>query len=768
MDNILADCELSSSYSSTSSEHMRTYCEREIFERPYDTLLHLENVRSSTIAERKKPVLITYPKASINDEIIALLQSKSINKTFIRSRYEARRKFFEDCYKNLPSLNNKPRDFEHEKNVMEKDTLSKTKMTNVNHGNEISKQNTIVKLANEKLPLYSVEIYDTHLVNSNLKTHIIEKLNGGKQYLSNFVAHPVRWQNSVQPSLVELIDISTNNYRLKETKPDYSMILDKAVSVCKEIKNDNITNFELKKQNIQSWIETCMYDNNFPNKEDGNYDSYCDNITKIIESVNMNITSSRTELDALPNNSDTCVKYSLDSTNMSLIYSLTPPAVVDQEENGNDDTLRNTADGCCDPSEWQLDSMKNNSDTICIKEPIIKIDVKPVDNSVSQDCMSIRDSISSESSYEQSENRSTNGSDLLELPRCTVLELKDIDGEIFHNGINESANEIIADLNASSETLPYDAIEIAQYVISEIIECVYILSYLDSSIYDLSVIREIVRHLIDSYHYECLLIESPNRAYISNIKTKDDDNVCRIKSFLEHTSPNLPRDDATEVCERGGDESSAVIQFCTVAKKLPFFISDDRGLELNFHVTKIPMDENANISCQMTDELKNLSDNVVNNNRIDKNILKTKNEENVTMARQKNQELPCDQYFCCREEEESLQNNYRLTPISEESDEIPSTTSVIGDFNDELKSRSINLNSIEEEEEEGIRNSARECISLDDTYTIIEVSDNENWNNHQEQYDICNSSIDCMSYSYDTKEFIRLEKAVADDSQLNA
>ncbi|KAG5310315.1 HTS protein, partial [Acromyrmex insinuator] len=601
------DCELASTYSSVSSECARKYYGRRFSEHPYDNP-RLENVRASTTAERKKPLLITRTKTLVNGQNEPNAISR--DEVFVKSRYEVRRKFFEDL--------------EHQKNL--ETDLTTAKITSINNKeNELILERNSMMSPSENAHL--VKLFDVSLTNASTKEHV-ENLND--ETLSN------------------------NNVAV------YSTLADKEI-------NGELKPTELKKQSVRSWIESSMYEDNWPNNVKTDlYESYND-IAKIVESIDVNITSSRTELDALPD-TDTCVKYNLDSTNMSLIYSLTPPAAVDQDESGNDDTSRDLADRS---SEWQSDSTRSDND-----EPLSDyIWIEPDTFTTKAECVKfMRDHrLSSDSSCAElelleSERHSASGSDILELPSCTIRELNDIDGEVFLNGINESANEIIADLNASNEVLPSsDAIEVVQQVVAEIIESIYILLQLDSSIHDLSIVREIVRNLINSYHREC----------------------------------SLPKD----------DESPAVIEFCTVAKKLPIVTIDNSALELNFRVIKVSTDEYANM----------------------------------------------DKTSC-------------LTPISEEPDDtlheiVDSVTPTLKIHDESLEGRDII-------EENTTANPARKHISLDDTYTISEVSsvlisDNE-MNDLEEQCNVWDTSIDCMSYSYETKEFMRLEKALADKSQLSA
>jgi hypothetical protein len=834
---MLADCELGSNYSSVSSDHIRMYCGRQFSECLYDNL-YVENVRNSMIAERKKPLLITYPKV-ITAERNVELQSNKIEKDFLKSRYEARRKFFQDLERQTQKS-------------QESVISSKAKATNINNveniennGENISQQNFAV------IPMNYTEVYNSHLIKKNMKENLNDQVHW------NIIMHSVKRENIAQPSFVKIINLgetkpstkkkslisrssnekSNNAFELlieidekqqqqqhlsetmtKTTKTEviltrncveipqrgnnssqessqslsnssfnydkYSVdcecdnhrsMTEINISENKELLdkiNDNTAHIELKKQTVRSWIENSICKNNWANDiETDIYDSYCNDITKIVESIDLNITSSKTELDALPD-TNTCIKYNLDSTNMSLIYSLTPPAAIEQEENDNDDTSWDLAERS---SEWQSDSMQSDScealgDYIWI-EPMTK------DDSIKLQCPQ-DGTISSVSSYDleqlESERHSANGSDILELPSCTISELKDIDGEVFHNGINESANEIIADLNTSDETLLYDALQVVQHIIAEIIESVYILSYLDSSIYDLSVIKEIVRRLIDSYHYEYSLTELADRACMTNVTTNDnDDNICRIKSFLGNLSSDFHYTNQIKIQEKEDQGYSAVIEFCTVAKKLPVVTVNDKTLELNFRILKVSRNEYTERFPDIQKIFCDIDDSIDNDNKqifIESDEIFDKVEDKDTPIAKSDIEVLFDRYPYDQEEEEIMQKKCRLTPISEEPvmegetpcETIDSVTSVLENHNNEsLHNSEIDfVNAVEE----NTVNSTMAPVSLDGTYTISEISDNDETNDFQERCDIWDLSIDCMSYSYDTKEFIRLEKALADGS----
>lgn len=840
---MLADCELASNCSSMSSERMRMYCGQQFYEPPYDSP-RLENVRVSTTAERKKPLLITralgaLERKSHQVEPDVIFQ----NEVFVKSRYEARRKFFEDL--------------ERRKSLAaDSVTLLRTEMTSTNNEENSKFEGNPAVDPNEKPRVQLVKLYNKSLTNVNVKERI-ENLNNETQ--SNEVAvHSVEWANIAQPSFVKHVNMMETERNIVscingDSQPEEDTELqtghreraecltavsvetesltrgdksdstagmnneqqqhtltpatnaeaaiapscaktfqcdnsdnkgdtwppndlssnncdERSIDECgrdkktdKEVNGELKSTAELKKQSVRSWIESSMCESKWP--ETDLYESYCNDIAKIVESIDVNIASSRTELDALPD-TDTCVKYNLDSTNMSLIYSLTPPAAVD--ESGNDDTSRDVTERS---SDWQSDLTRSDDDN----EPLSDyIWIEPTTRAEGVQSARDRGSTSDGNSYAEleqpmSESHSASGSDILELPSRTIRELKDIDGEIFLNGINESANEIIADLNASDEAPSCDAEEVVRQIIAEIVESIYVLLHLDSSIYDLGVVREIVCSLIDSYRHECSLVESASQVCVSDVLAtigNDIDGICRIKGFLGNLSSNFDnRDYGMQM--RGGEtdprESSAVIEFCTVAKKLPIVAVDNGALELNFRVVKVSTDEYARISPDT--HLRLFGESSLNDRD------RAGDDKRAAVIKSELETWPCDQCSYCREEEELMREKLScLTPISEEPDDAPceagdSVMSPLKNPDDE-PSRDAEAHDIT------AANPERKPISLDDTYTISEVSsvvisDNDT-NELGEQCDVWDSSVDCMSYSYETKEFMRLEKAIADGSRLSA
>ncbi|XP_014481933.1 PREDICTED: uncharacterized protein LOC106748184 isoform X5 [Dinoponera quadriceps] len=569
------DCELSSSYSSTSSERVRMYRNDRRFSESLYSPPRLEKARITTTAERKKPVLITRSRMLADDR-----SAESFGEIF-NSRYEARRRFFQD-------LEQQP-----------------GRRANSDGGEQNSTAREIAKV-------------DRRTTNAVLDVTNPAEVEGKS-------AASCRNGQIDESFPKEVVSAGCNvpTDSTLDANKEGATTCEEATLKCEEISlsgpptEKRATEDKGTSQDIRSWIES--HSAGELAARTGTPESYYEDLTRMVESMDANKTSSRTELDALPN-TDTCLKYNLDSTNMSLIYSLTPSMAVDDDDTSQDLAAERSSDG----SDYIWMESTTGGSAEAVKSSLVDC---PYETSGSSDC-------------EQPLSASS-GSDILELPSRTVFELNDIDGEVFHSGINESTNEIIAELNASS---PDDSVRVARCILAEVVECVCVLSRFDASICELAVVRELVRHLLDN-------------------------DACRMKDF--------PTENRAE--------SSAVIEFCTVARRLPLVVADDGTLRLNFRV----------VGAEWPGR---------------------RPKENA------HSESPS-----------------RLTPINEEPDDDYS-------FNDD--SRLVVR----------IDDSARRnrIVSLDDTYTISEYSDNDD------------SSVDCAFCPHDIKEFVRLEKAVAENSRFNA
>ena len=169
-----------------------------------------------------------------------------------------------------------------------------------------------------------------------------------------------------------------------------------------------------------------------------------DSIVEVIYGMNGNITPSKIIMSNLPD-TDFSFKYSLDSTNMSLIYSLTPTPEDDSQCDDQRDeecTMCNENLSIDKPTSLHSSATSvHDEDSEFIWQDIFankKNINETIDLSPEIECAS--DIICDE------DHESNNGSDILELPKSTILELKEINDESFKQDISKSADEILADL----------------------------------------------------------------------------------------------------------------------------------------------------------------------------------------------------------------------------------------------------------------------------------------------------------------------------------
>lgn len=300
-------------------------------------------------------------------------------------------------------------------------------------------------------------------------------------------------------------------------------------------------------------------------------------------------------------------KYNLDSTDMSLIYSLTPLLDPEYQENLNEErTLRESLSSLSSMSvertlildrsvgerriyeegcnyDWFDSSYDDDSDTY---------------ESFDEICAEMRDEVSSDS--ECFEILSKEG-----LPSDAIFELVESNGELFENGISESANEIIAELDACDTLASISSLldEIFQRVCDTLFYRSFSRSFARSRVFNLIssstlakeddgvfsrpqnaprqtifsrnhleensqllIVHEIIHHVID--------VHDESVGERSNVSPETID--CSFKSAKDIANVELKEGrDATE------SAAAAVFEFCTIASNV-----DDTALRLNFRVEK--------------------------------------------------------------------------------------------------------------------------------------------------------------------------------------
>lgn len=167
--------------------------------------------------------------------------------------------------------------------------------------------------------------------------------------------------------------------------------------------------------------------------------SRCDSVTEVVSSMKGDIRPSKLVLDFLAD-TENSVKYNLNSQKMNLIYSITPP-------NDVGDSSKNTT-----IADDTFDEFENDKDDILFNT---SIDVeKKNDSNVNKTTDFSETSLIS--------NISNQGSDLLELPNHTFLDLQKSSEENFGKIMSTSVDQLMKEL------MEAEAIAKAQNLVDEI------------------------------------------------------------------------------------------------------------------------------------------------------------------------------------------------------------------------------------------------------------------------------------------------------------
>ncbi|XP_076651617.1 uncharacterized protein LOC143358390 [Halictus rubicundus] len=141
-------------------------------------------------------------------------------------------------------------------------------------------------------------------------------------------------------------------------------------------------------------------------------------------------------------------KYNLNNADMTLLYSLTPSVESECPDNANERTL-------CAPTLASLLAGETNNRRPHHRDRSNEEKQQDRDLEETPNCIWFEDFLEDNEKHERSfgsdrtEVYSYEGSDILELPSSTVLELLETTGDDFRNDISVSANEIIAELDAN-------------------------------------------------------------------------------------------------------------------------------------------------------------------------------------------------------------------------------------------------------------------------------------------------------------------------------
>nr|XP_031842972.1 uncharacterized protein LOC116431534 isoform X1 [Nomia melanderi]XP_031842973.1 uncharacterized protein LOC116431534 isoform X1 [Nomia melanderi]XP_031842974.1 uncharacterized protein LOC116431534 isoform X1 [Nomia melanderi] len=183
-------------------------------------------------------------------------------------------------------------------------------------------------------------------------------------------------------------------------------------------------------------------------------------IVEIVNDIDANLRSSNTKLNALRySDFKASTKYHLDPVDMTLLYRLTPIvdseypdtldegglrasllSLVERDEPNNNLYSRARSNGKknfeCKQQWWK--TVERDFDGK--HDHRLWFDEYTFESTNLRTCSSVS---------ERTDDRSNEGSDTLELPDVTILRLLDTNDDAFRNDISDSANEIIAELDAN-------------------------------------------------------------------------------------------------------------------------------------------------------------------------------------------------------------------------------------------------------------------------------------------------------------------------------
>ncbi|KAI4475338.1 hypothetical protein M0804_014364 [Polistes exclamans] len=460
------DCALSRGCSSVSSGSIRSGGRSPEL---HDNL-HLKVVRSFVIAERMKPTLIECSWNTMRRPIKKTNDDKNYDKIVTdnhynretrfwknyKTRIEVRREFFENYEKRILNGNY---------GVQEKDSfkLFQTKCSN----NIINNHNEDEKNCNEnQLVLY---------------------LNHNDKIENNAAAIEKNVNETLLNSIMEKI-CDSSRYQVANDQQDKS---------CRENDNEKEMDENSSCESKFFWEDDdCHCLSKLVSKENNKEELYnCnrrDSLGDVINCINDKILPSCANLNALPV-TEASDKYNLDSTNMNLIYSLTPSSemlTVCFENNNVDNINKSFYVEHQSNDQWkkEVDKAKSCSSHNSSIENIFQDD--------STDRNSIVDS---------NDKCSNNGSDILELPTGTIRELEDFLGESFSEDMNSSVNQILADLDINQVYV--EATNIVDQVIEDVSCLTLNLSVpsknaVSANNVNLIVVNELVHHVLEMHDME--------------------------------------------------------------------------------------------------------------------------------------------------------------------------------------------------------------------------------------------------------------------------
>jgi hypothetical protein len=325
------------------------------------------------------------------------------------------------------------------------------------------------------------------------------------------------------------------NLWLSVKKDDINSLNDDAEQLPKIIPNSlNLTYFELEKHSedlspASTTRESFFSDDDLVMKRITRRDS----IAEVASSINADIKpSNKVTVDMLAE-TENSIKYHLDSQNMSLIYSITPTNdISDSSKNTTiEDILEDMNDDCVNE--------ENDIDNIEL------IRMNSLNNADRKDVINMNKTIElSETSFVS--NISNQGSDLLELPTHTYLDLQKSSDEIFQKNMSTSVNQIINELNDAElfvnaanfvDEILYDVAclnlprDISKY------SKVELRNFIQEKILALNLTKKIAKELVGNL--QCYDADRSTNSKVSNIEESSqvesvDHSVYVIREIIHH------------------------------------------------------------------------------------------------------------------------------------------------------------------------------------------------------------------------------------------
>ncbi|KAI4488521.1 hypothetical protein M0802_011561 [Mischocyttarus mexicanus] len=306
----------------------------------------------------------------------------------------------------------------------------------------------------------------------------------------------------------------------------------------------------------------------------------------VINCINDKILPSRASLNALPV-TEASDKYNLDSTNMNLIYSLTPSSetlTVCYENNNADNITNKSFDVENESNEWMMIEEINNEKTYSSHNSSLE--------NICQD-----DSIDNNSIVDFNDKCSNNGSDILELPTGTILELEDFLGVSFSEEMNTSVNQILAELDVNQVYV--EAANIVDQIIEDVSRLTSNLNLPSKNTvpvdnFNFIVINELVHHVLETNDNteEKIIVSTPK------INSEIDNQNCTKESIILQDLQNNNKSVVNDISEINNNNN---------------VITTDSGTCIECHCSETLI-KNNNESCNVIDQNEN------NNTDVDENL----------------------------------------------------------------------------------------------------------------------------------------------------